>query len=210
MKLYKELGKMALGSRLRLLTDKITADAGEIYKMYAIPLQPKWFPVFYTLSNSNFTITALAQEIGHSHASVSKIVSEMSKEGLIIEKKDKQDGRKNIVSLSKKGQALTERMKDQYTDVSSAVEKISGQAQHDLWKAIEEWEFLLDRKSLLEYVRQERKMRESEDVEIVSYNAMFADAFRKLNEEWISKYFKMEDADYKALDHPKEYILDKG
>ena len=35
-------------------------------------------------------------------------------------------------------------------------------------------------------------------------------AFRTLNEEWITDYFRMEEADYKALDHPKEYILDKG
>lgn len=31
-----------------------------------------------------------------------------------------------------------------------------------------------------------------------------------MNEEWISKYFEMEEADYKALDNPEEYILDKG
>ncbi len=35
-------------------------------------------------------------------------------------------------------------------------------------------------------------------------------AFRNLNVEWISKYFEMEEADFKSLDHPKEYILDKG
>lgn len=31
-----------------------------------------------------------------------------------------------------------------------------------------------------------------------------------MNEEWISNYFVMEEADYKALDNPEEYILDKG
>jgi GNAT superfamily N-acetyltransferase len=44
----------------------------------------------------------------------------------------------------------------------------------------------------------------------VPYKPIYADAFRKLNEEWITAYFKMEEADHKALDHPKEYILDKG
>ena len=34
--------------------------------------------------------------------------------------------------------------------------------------------------------------------------------FRELNEEWISFYFKMEEADRKALNDPKGYILDKG
>ena len=210
MEFFNQIGKMAIGSRLRLLTDKITADAAGIYKLYAIDLQPKWFPVFHVLSQGNFTITEIARQIGHSHPSVSKIVAEMSKKGLITEKKDKQDGRKNVVSLSKKGRELTEKIKEQYTDVTNAVEAISGSTQHDLWKAIEEWEFLLNRKSLLQYVLEQKKQRESRRVKIVPYKQTYADAFRKLNEEWITAYFKMEEADYKALDHPKEYILDKG
>ena len=101
MDFFTQTGKMAIGSRLRLLTDKITTDATAIYKIYNVELQPKWFPVFHTLTQGNFTITEIAQQIGHSHPSVSKIVAEMLKSGLITEKKDK-DGRKNVVSLSKK------------------------------------------------------------------------------------------------------------
>lgn len=210
MDFFTQTGKMAIGSRLRLLTDKITADAAAIYQLYNIGLQPKWFPVFHTLAQGNFTITEIAQQIGHSHPSVSKIVTEMSKSGFITEKKDKEDGRKNVVSLSKKGRELSEKIKDQYADVTGAVEAISKEAQHDLWKAIEEWEFLLNRKSLFQYVQEQKKKRESQKVKIVPYKPIYADAFRKFNEEWISTYFKMEEADYKALDHPKEYILDKG
>lgn len=47
-------------------------------------------------------------------------------------------------------------------------------------------------------------------VKIVDYEAQYRSAFRNLNVEWISAYFKMEEADYKALDHPEEYILNKG
>ncbi|MDB5009761.1 MAG: family N-acetyltransferase, partial [Mucilaginibacter sp.] len=38
----------------------------------------------------------------------------------------------------------------------------------------------------------------------------YQEAFKRLNEEWITTWFKMEAADYKSLDHPREYILDKG
>ena len=47
-------------------------------------------------------------------------------------------------------------------------------------------------------------------VEIVAFKPEHQQAFKDLNEEWISKYFKMEEADYKALDHAQEYIIDKG
>ena len=54
------------------------------------------------------------------------------------------------------------------------------------------------------------KLNKVGDIELVDYEPKYQDAFRSLNEEWISAYFKMEEMDYKALDHPNEYILDKG
>lgn len=50
----------------------------------------------------------------------------------------------------------------------------------------------------------------SKNITIVPFSPLYADAFRILNEEWIIKYFKMEEMDRVSLYHPKEYILDKG
>ncbi|MDF0716350.1 GNAT family N-acetyltransferase [Muricauda sp. 334s03] len=47
-------------------------------------------------------------------------------------------------------------------------------------------------------------------VRIVPYSETYKNAFRELNEEWIIKYFEMEEMDRIALHNPKEYILDKG
>lgn len=211
MEFFDKVGKIAIGSRLRMLTEKITEDAAHIYKLYEVDLQPKWFPVFYVLSQGEEkTITAIAKEIRHSHPSVSKIISEMTKKGLIIEKKDKADGRRSIVKLSKKGAEINEKIQHQFTDLESAIDQISEQTNHNLWKAIEEWEFILEQKSLLTRVKEHRKKRESENVQIVDYKPEYQTAFRALNEEWISTYFKMEEADYKALDKPESYILNKG
>jgi len=211
MDFFNKVGKVAIGSRLRMLTEKITEDAAHIYKLYDVDLQPKWFPVFYVLSQGEEkTITSIAKEIGHSHPSVSKIISEMAKKGFVTEKKDRTDGRRNIVKLSRKGSEISEKIKDQYTDIESAIEQISEQASHDLWKAIGEWEFILEQKSLFARVKEQRKKRESGKVEIVDYKPEYQSAFRDLNEEWISTYFKMEAADYKALDDPEGYILNKG
>lgn len=45
---------------------------------------------------------------------------------------------------------------------------------------------------------------------VVPYSDTHKEAFKALNEAWITKYFKMEKMDYASLDHPREYILDKG
>jgi len=211
MNFFEQIGKVAIGSRVRMLSEQITTDAAQIYKMYDIDFQPKWFPVFYALSRGEQkSITGIAKEIGHSHPSVSKIIDEMAEKGLVNEQSDKADGRRNVVSLSAKGIEISHKIKDQYADVAGAVEGIAAQSQHDLWKALGEWEFLLEQKSLLRRVQEHRKIRESKSVRIVAYSPQYEQVFKILNEAWISKYFVMEVEDHEALSHAQENILDKG
>ena len=211
MSFFEQTGKKAIGTRLRRLSEWITEDAAQIYTLYGVTLQPKWFPVYYVLSGGEAkTITSIAEQIEHSHVSVSKIIREMAKSGLITFGSDENDARKNLVSLSELGLAINAKIAPQFEDVGNAIEAIMAQSNHDLWKAIEEWEFLLSQKSLLQRVVEQRKARESQAVKIVDYNPTYQQAFRDLNVEWIAKYFKMEAADYQALDHPQSYILDSG
>ena len=212
MNLYNKTGKMALGSRLRLLTSRITEDAARIYELYDADFSPKWFPVFFALwENGETTITAIADEIGHSQPSVTTIIKEMAVAGLVENGIKSNDKRKNIAGLTEKGRALANRMINvQCKDVDMAIDGMIAETTHNLWEAIAEWEFLLDKKSLFKRVEQQKKIRESLEVEIVAYEPQYAAAFKSLNEEWISTYFEMEEADHKALDHPQEYILDKG
>jgi DNA-binding MarR family transcriptional regulator/N-acetylglutamate synthase-like GNAT family acetyltransferase len=211
MEFYNKVGKVALGSRLRLMTAIITDDAAKIYESYGMNFMPKWFPVFYTLmEEKEITITEIAAQIGHSQPSVSKIVQEMIAAGLIEESLKSNDKRRNIVGLTSQGLEFAEELKLQLKDVEAAVDGLIADSTHNLWAALEEWEFLLEQKSLFKRVNEEKKKRESQDVQIVDFKPQYLDAFKALNVEWISTYFEMEEADYKALDNPQEYILDKG
>lgn len=211
MDFYNRTGKMAIGSRLRLLTGKVTEDAAKIYELYKIEFSPKWFPVFFILAeNGGRTVTEIAEEIGHSQPSVTKIIKEMTAADLVNSNLQSDDKRRNVVGLTKKGIEISKTLQIQYVDIENAIEKMTSEATHNLWEAIAEWEFLLEKKSLFKRVLDQKKDRESKDVQIVEYQPKYQEAFRSLNEEWISTYFEMEEADYKALDNPKEYILDKG
>jgi DNA-binding MarR family transcriptional regulator len=211
MDFYNKVGKKAIGSRLRGLSDMITNDAAKVYQMYGIDMQPRWWPVFYMLTESEEnSITAIAREIGQTHASVSQVVREMVKNGFVMERKDKDDQRKNFVSLTDKGKSAAARLQEQHEDVSAAIDKAFRESQYNLWKAIEEWEYLLEQKSLLRRVEEEKKKREGGEVTIVDYQPEHRKAFKQLNEEWITQHFKMEEFDHKALDHPEEYIIDQG
>jgi DNA-binding MarR family transcriptional regulator len=161
MSFYKDVGTMAIGTRLRALSEIVSRDASMIYETYGTNLQPKWFPVFYVLTHrQENTVTSIAESIGHSHASVSKIIKEMSKAGLLSEKIDPLDRRRTQIVLSKKGQNVAQKIEAQYIDVTAAINEISAQTTHNLWAAIEEWEKLLSQKSLHDRVSDKKKKRE--------------------------------------------------
>ena len=52
--------------------------------------------------------------------------------------------------------------------------------------------------------------REPARVEIIDFRPEDADAFRRMNLDWITQFWEVEDADLVYLDHPREKILDPG
>ena len=211
MDFYRQTGKMALGSRLRRLSERLTEDAAKIFALYEVALDPKWFPVFYVLSHKEeASITEIAQIIGHSHPSVSQIVKEMKKKGLAITDKSAEDARVSVTRLSDTGKQLIPKIEKQYLDVTQAVEDLLSETQYDLWKAIEEVEFLLTENSFFNRVQEIRKVHERPQIEIIDYSPEFYNDFKRLNYEWIEKYFKLEDTDRQSLNHPGKKILQPG
>jgi GNAT superfamily N-acetyltransferase len=47
-------------------------------------------------------------------------------------------------------------------------------------------------------------------IDIRSHSMAHAEYFRKLNEEWITNYFWLEESDIHILNDPQKHILDKG
>lgn len=48
------------------------------------------------------------------------------------------------------------------------------------------------------------------EVEIIDYQSIHREDFKRLNHEWIIQHFVLEENDHKALNHPEEAILAKG
>jgi hypothetical protein len=47
-------------------------------------------------------------------------------------------------------------------------------------------------------------------VEIIDFAPEYRDAFRKFNEEWLKKFFAVEEDDDRLLQHPEEEIIGPG
>lgn len=211
MDFFERTGKMAIGSRLRVLTETLTHDAAEIYRLYGIELKPKWFPVFYSLMDEKKkSVTSIAKEIGQSHPSVSIIVKEMIKAGLVYEPENKLDKRCTLITLTEQGRQLGSELITQIRDVERAVEQISSECDNDLWAAIADWEKALNHKSMIDRVKAIKRARENSEVEIVDYMPEYKDAFFDLNRQWIESHWELEPHDVEVLENPESSILDKG
>ncbi len=211
MDFFERTGKMAIGSRLRVLTETLTRDAASIYGLYGVDIKPKWFPVFYSLTDEQpKSVTSIAREIGQSHPSVSTIVKEMMKAELITEVDDKADRRCTLITLTEYGKSLSQELITQLRDVERAVAQISSECDNDLWAAIADWEKALGRKSILERVREIKEQREHSEVEIVEYQSHYKKTFYELNRKWIELYWELEPHDIEVLENPEKHILEKG
>jgi putative acetyltransferase len=47
-------------------------------------------------------------------------------------------------------------------------------------------------------------------IDVRSHSMAFGADFKRLNEEWITIYFWLEESDIQVIDDPQKYILDKG
>lgn len=210
--LFDKTGAMAIGTRLRMLSERLAKDAEKMFELYNVDIKQKWYPVVFALleDENSKTVTEIANEIGHSHVSVVKIIREMSKAGMLIEKKDKTDGRKTNILLSEEGKKKVSGLKNQHKDVTLAIEKMLSGTNHNLWYALDEFEALLDKKSTYPRVLDECRIRESKSIKIVEFEEKYTNDFVELNRRWILEFFKMEKKDEEILSNPKKYILDKG
>ena len=102
-----ELSALGIASRLRRLLQRLLNDGERVYRSQNLDFKPKWFPVFYLLSNrSPLTVTKIAQLLSISHPSAIETVSELVAVGLVNSRRCDMDRRCLELSLTDKGEQL--------------------------------------------------------------------------------------------------------
>ena len=209
---FQQTGPMAIATRMRMLSERMTKDAEKICGLYNVDIKLKWYPVFFVLKQSDtpMTVTQIAEQIEISHVAVVKIVKEMSKASLLIETKDDNDGRKTNIVLSQKGEEVSRRLDDQHRDVTIAMHYMLDSMENNLWLALDEFEEIYNEKSTYPRVLEEKREREATHVTIVPFEKKYAKFFEESNKTWVEKYFKLEEKDKLTLELPQKNIIDKG
>jgi DNA-binding MarR family transcriptional regulator/N-acetylglutamate synthase-like GNAT family acetyltransferase len=211
MEFIKQLGEVAFGTRLRLLTDRFIQDGAKIYQSQNIDFEPRWFTMFYLLSQkSPLNITEITAELGYTQPAVTQIANLLIKKGHVKVVKDKTDTRKKLLALSPKGLELLDELKPIWKGFEDAVKELFSSTGNDVMYVISKLESSLDEKDMFHRVSEKIKQKQIDDVEIIKYLPEYKDSFRDLNYEWLEKYFKVEPEDKKMLCDPEEEIINKG
>ena len=83
------LAELALGSRLKALSDQFYAAADEVYRACGAPIESRWFPVLrYLWENGPGTVGEVAAAIGQTHSAVSQLVDKLEGAEMVRRERD--------------------------------------------------------------------------------------------------------------------------
>ncbi|MEA1672074.1 MarR family winged helix-turn-helix transcriptional regulator [Nitrospirillum sp. BR 11163] len=104
-------GPLALGGRLRRLTERIDEDARRVYAEFGVAFEQRWWGVMEQLMEGGAaSVSELARALGISQPSVSQTRRSMEAAGLIETQDDPRDARSRRIDLSAQGRALYARL----------------------------------------------------------------------------------------------------
>lgn len=123
MSFYPKLGYLIFGSRLRRLSEYFLAEVNKVYAQSGIAFDASWFPLFYLLSEGKqLTLMDIAQELEVSHSAVSQLITNLRGKELVTTTRCAEDGRRQLVELTRKGAALLDQVLPVWKAIGHAME----------------------------------------------------------------------------------------
>src|SRR4051812_45323127 len=143
-----KLGALAIGARMRRLTDIFSRDVAIIYREHNLDFEAKHFVLFYLISQrGGIGIMEIADELSLTHPAIIHLAKELEKKGYIESVKSPGDNRKRLLRLSKKGKKSLPAFQKVWDKITRLNKKLVQSRQHNLLKALEEMEGLLEEQS---------------------------------------------------------------
>jgi DNA-binding MarR family transcriptional regulator/GNAT superfamily N-acetyltransferase len=210
MDVMQGLGALALGSSLKRLSDQLMQDGIKVYRDVGVEFQPRWFAVFHYLESQGPTsVMDLARGLGVSHPGINQVAKEMLAENLVAAYRDVQDKRRRVLALTSGGRALHKELEPVWREIRQVLQDLLDGSGNDCLGDLGRMEQALKQRGFHQRFLESRGKRNAR-IELLPYHPDFQSDFASLNEQWISHYFKLEDADRPALENPQGYIIDPG
>ena len=209
--LIKVLGPLALASRLKRLSERLMKDVARLYKEMDYNMEPRWFPVLYLLGQkSPLAITEISKRLVLTHPAINQVAGQLEKAGLVKSRKDTADERRRLLSLTIEGKRLIKSLQPLWDDIKAVTGDIVAESGDNILDSISALEEALDRRDVYLRIRDRRRQKLSDQVDIVPYRPAYKKHFKRINQAWLREFFAVEYIDRKILEDPNGQILKKG
>ncbi|RFS24911.1 MarR family transcriptional regulator [Chitinophaga silvatica] len=158
MSFYPSLGYLVFGSRLRRLSEYFLMEVNKVYEQKGIPFDASWFPVFYLLSQHQpISLIEMAEQLEISHSAVSQMITNLKKKGLVKATPCKEDGRRQLVAFSKKGEEMLHQIQPIWTAITAAMDELvsTNKQSQQVLAAIAQIEQSVQSKPLSERIKEQ-------------------------------------------------------
>lgn len=200
----RELGTISFVTRLKRVSDAMLHDGRRMYKHLGYDIEPNWFVIFKLLEkHKELTVTEIAERIGFAHPSVIAIVNKMLKSGYVAEKKSPLDSRKRILTLTAKAENKMPEFQRVWDARTAGVKRMLETT--DAFAFLETLENKINEQGFKN--RTLKELEKFSDVRIIEFENRFSADFARLNYDWISQDYSIEDHDREILDNPENYII---
>jgi DNA-binding MarR family transcriptional regulator/N-acetylglutamate synthase-like GNAT family acetyltransferase len=202
-----DLGELFLGSRLKRLAERLQADAARVAQAAGLAIQPSQFPLLAAIDRYGpLTVGDAAEALGLSQPAVTRTVTGLVEAGLIETERSDADLRQKRLHLSEAGRAaMTQARHVMWPRLDGAVKQLCAPLSGGLLDQVAQIEAALDHISL-----EERARRWSPTLRVREYEDALAGDFYRINAEWVSAMFRLEENDVQILTRPRELIVDRG
>lgn len=195
-----------LGSRLKRLAERMQADAAEVARALDLPVQPAQMSLLMTIRlHGPIAVGELAQRLQLAQPTVTRALGTLGE--FVEARKTPGDARSKSLALTPAGEALMVRVQTELLPriepaAAELVEGLTGDFMQGLTKV----EARLADKSLLARIQAAG----APTLWVRDFSDDLAEAFYRINAEWIQDMFVLEENDIALLSKPRELILDKG
>jgi DNA-binding MarR family transcriptional regulator/GNAT superfamily N-acetyltransferase len=200
-----DYGSLLLGSRLRKVSEALYSGVDEVYRSVGVDLPSRCFPILFLLrDHGRLGISELAQKLGQTHPAVSQMSRKLLRHRVVRESPDPKDDRRRLLSLSARGRSVMARLEPVWKAIIAAAADL--ESDHPISQHLTAVDRALEARG---FAARIRSRLEDGGVEIIPFESRYAADFKRLNIEWLEKYFHVEPIDEEVLSKPLE-ILRKG
>jgi DNA-binding MarR family transcriptional regulator len=144
-----DLGELALGSRLKRLSEKMLRDTANVYQGFALNVQAKWFPLLALLHRKQrLNVVEASEYLGLSQPAISQFCRQLADKGLVDFVICEQDSRRKVLTLTQSGRDEVYKMLPMWQALQKAAEQLCQEFENDFYRSLAKCEKALAAKSL--------------------------------------------------------------